>query len=171
MNYVNFWVDVWIDIYLHLWQIGGAYGLASMMSIAISIVLMRYLQNVHHSLINLILGWWGSLQTITLAVIAGVLTVPQGMDIISDNGGFLLMTASGLLFFFGQTSLAVALQLEEAGPVSLVRTSEVVFAFIWQIVFLNVFPDIFRWVLFCEVAYTIFNNLRVGVFKNVNFVW
>jgi drug/metabolite transporter (DMT)-like permease len=109
-----------------------------MLSIAISLVLMRYLQGVHHSLINLILCSWGSLQTIAMALIVGELKFPQGF---SDA---CLMLITGLLVFIGQTFLAIALQLEEAGPVSLLRTSEVVFAFIWQFLFLNIYPDTFR---------------------------
>lgn len=92
-----------------------------MLCIAMTIILMRFLQNVYHGLINLIFGIWGTIQTTTLALAVGVLECPR------DLHDAILMSATGVLFFLGQTFLAVALQFEEAGPVSLVRTSEVVF--------------------------------------------
>lgn len=102
-------------------KIGAGLAFSSMLCIAMTIILMRFLQNVYHGLINLVFGIWGTLQTTTLALAAGVLECPH------DLQDAILMSATGVLFFLGQTFLAVALQFEEAGPVSLVRTSEVVF--------------------------------------------
>ncbi|CAG7821849.1 unnamed protein product, partial [Allacma fusca] len=45
--------------------------------------------------------------------------------------------------FAGQSFFTQALKYEEAGPVSLIRTSEVIFTFLWQMIFLNQLPDIF----------------------------
>ncbi|ODN02168.1 hypothetical protein Ocin01_04506 [Orchesella cincta] len=120
-------------------HIGAGLAFSSMLCIAITIIMMRFLQNVYHGLINLVFGVWGALQTTLLAVALGVLEYPH------DLQDALLMMATGVVFFMGQTFLALALQFEEAGPVSLVRTSEVVFAFIWQFLFLKVSPDIFRY--------------------------
>lgn len=45
--------------------------------------------------------------------------------------------AIGLLGIAGQTFLTKALQIEKAGPVALMRTMDVVLAFILQFLFLN----------------------------------
>jgi drug/metabolite transporter (DMT)-like permease len=50
----------------------------------------------------------------------------------------------GILFGSGALLLAIALHTEEAGIVSLICTSDVVFAFIFQFIFLGDVPDIFR---------------------------
>ncbi|MBN3284172.1 S35G1 protein, partial [Polyodon spathula] len=51
-----------------------------------------------------------------------------------------LLILIGLLGVAGQALLTKALQLEKAGPVALVRTMDVVFAFIFQFFFLNRSP-------------------------------
>ncbi|CAG7825877.1 unnamed protein product, partial [Allacma fusca] len=48
-----------------------------------------------------------------------------------------------IFVFVTQTSTIVALKYEQAGPVSLVKTSSVVFAFIWQYLFLEIIPDVY----------------------------
>lgn len=101
-------------------------------------MLMRYLQNVHYSIINLTSGVWGTLQSAGLALFLDKLTFPRSPT------EALIVTGAGLVFSVGQNFLALSLQLEHAGPVSLLRTSEVIFAFGWQLLFLNVVPDSFR---------------------------
>lgn len=39
--------------------------------------------------------------------------------------------------------LTLALQVEHAGPVAIARTSDIVFAFLWQIIFFKETPNIF----------------------------
>ncbi|XP_042315499.1 solute carrier family 35 member G1 isoform X1 [Sceloporus undulatus] len=51
-----------------------------------------------------------------------------------------LLIAIGLLGLGGQIFLTKALQIEEAGPVAIMKTMDVVFAFILQILFLNHLP-------------------------------
>lgn len=45
--------------------------------------------------------------------------------------------------FAGQVLLTLALQVENAGPVAIARTSDIVFAFIWQILFFKEVPNIY----------------------------
>lgn len=52
----------------------------------------------------------------------------------------LMRTAS---MFTGQILLTLALQLEHAGPVAIARTSDIVFAFIWQILFFKEIPNVY----------------------------
>lgn len=49
-----------------------------------------------------------------------------------------------LLTFLAQICLISALKYEESGPVSLIQSCDVVFAFVWQFLFLSILPDIFR---------------------------
>jgi len=50
----------------------------------------------------------------------------------------------GTLMSLGNTFLVLALQVEEAGVVALIRTSEVVFTFFWQWVISGESPDWIR---------------------------
>ena len=46
-------------------------------------------------------------------------------------------------FVVGQILLTLSLQMENAGPVAIARSSDIVFAFIWQIVFFKDVPNVF----------------------------
>jgi hypothetical protein len=99
---------------------------------------MRYLQNVHHSLINLTFGVFGTIQCVSLTMFLDKLEFPKSLSEAA------IMSTTGFIFCLGQTFLAVALQLEQVGPISLLRSSEVLFAFCLQLIFLKVVPDLFR---------------------------
>lgn len=55
----------------------------------------------------------------------------------------LLIIALALFSFGGQILLTLALQLEDAGPVAVARASDIVFAFIWQIIFFRETPTLY----------------------------
>jgi len=57
----------------------------------------------------------------------------------------MLAIALGVIAFFGQSLFTIALKFEDAGPVALLRTSEVIFTFMWQIMFLAEIPDATRY--------------------------
>ncbi|XP_072095423.1 solute carrier family 35 member G1 isoform X1 [Mobula birostris] len=76
----------------------------------------------------------GSILSMTVVSITREWSLPScGMD-----RAFLILI--GLLGIGGQTFLTKALQIERAGPVSLIKTAEVVLAFILQYLFLNRSP-------------------------------
>lgn len=52
-----------------------------------------------------------------------------------------LVLALAILSFLGQILLTLALQLEQAGPVALARSSDIFFAFIWQMIFFKEAPN------------------------------
>lgn len=54
-----------------------------------------------------------------------------------------LILALALFSFGGQILLTLALQVEQAGPVSIARASDIVFAFIWQIIFFHEIPTLY----------------------------
>lgn len=55
----------------------------------------------------------------------------------------LLIIALAIFSFGGQILLTLALQVEQAGPVSIARCSDIVFAFIWQIIFFQEMPTLY----------------------------
>jgi drug/metabolite transporter (DMT)-like permease len=67
----------------------------------------------------------------------GHLSVPTGL---SDS---LLTGGVALLSFIGQIAIILALKFEQAGPVSLLRSLDVIFGFLLQFAFLGVAPDLF----------------------------
>jgi drug/metabolite transporter (DMT)-like permease len=112
-----------------------------MLCLASNYVILRHLRTVNHALLNLIFSFWGFSESLIISLWLGVLEFPEsGRDI-------LLIIVSAFLSFFAQTCLTLALKYELAGPVSLLRTTEVIFAFVWQLLFLGVIPDIFRYVV------------------------
>lgn len=51
------------------------------------------------------------------------------------------MVVLALFSFGGQILLTLALQMEQAGPVAIARSADIVFAFIWEIIFFNEIPN------------------------------
>lgn len=52
-----------------------------------------------------------------------------------------LVIALGVFSFLGQILLTISLQLEQAGPVAIARSADIVFAFIWQVMFFKEVPN------------------------------
>lgn len=100
-------------------------------------ITLRVLKNLHFSVILVCFSTYSIMQSLSMAWVTGKLCWPKcGME-------RLLMVALGLFSFTGQMLLTIAAQLEEAGLVAIARTIDVVFAFIWQIIFFNEIPSIF----------------------------
>lgn len=104
----------------------------------IIILCIRFLQNVHHGVLNTFLYTWAFVSTLPFAIAFGKLEIPDsGWDLVG-------MLGVGCLWSLGNTFLVLALQVEEAGVVALIRTSEVIFTFFWQMVIVRVYPDLIR---------------------------
>ncbi|OXA63751.1 solute carrier family 35 member G1 [Folsomia candida] len=115
--------------------IGISLAFGIMVIIAIHLVVIRYLSEVHHGVGNLIVMVWGLVQGVILSWAFGHLEIPPFDDILG-------LSISGLCLGLAMTFLVLALQNEEAGVVALVRTSEVIFVFFWQWVIVGTQPDI-----------------------------
>ncbi|ODM95118.1 Solute carrier family 35 member G1 [Orchesella cincta] len=116
--------------------IGVSLAFGCMILATIIILSLRFLQNVHHGVLNTFLYSWAFVSSIPFAIGFGKLEVPDnGWDIVG-------MLGVGVLWSLGNTFLVLALQAEEAGVVALIRTSEVIFTFFWQMVILHIYPDI-----------------------------
>ncbi|KOX76249.1 Solute carrier family 35 member G1 [Melipona quadrifasciata] len=101
-------------------------------------VLLRALKGLHFSVIMTNFGSFALIQTIVISWAIGALCLPRcGTD-------RLLVVALALFALFsfgGQILLTLALQMEQAGPVAIARSADIVFAFFWQVLFFNEIPN------------------------------
>lgn len=99
-------------------------------------IVVRKVKGVHHSVIMFNFGWVAILETATITLATSTLELPEcGLD-------RWLLVLLGVFSFGGQILLTKALQLEQAGPVSVVRSAaDIVFVFIWQVAFFGEVPD------------------------------
>lgn len=100
-------------------------------------VLLRALKGIHFSVIMTNFGSYALVQCLVVAAMIGALCLPQcGHD-------RLLVVALAFFSFLGQILLTVALQVEQAGPVAIARSSDIVFAFCWQVAFFKEAPNVY----------------------------
>lgn len=98
-------------------------------------VLLRALKGLHFSVIMTNFGGFALIQTLIVTWSLGALCWPQcGYE-------RLLIVALALFSFGGQILLTLSLQLEQAGPVAIARSADIVFAFIWQVLFFEEIPN------------------------------
>lgn len=108
---------------------GPVSALSSTLFGANAYVLLRALKSVHFSVIMTNFGAFGFIYSILIGLWLGGLCLPMcGTERI-------LVLALAIFSFFGQILLTLALKLEQAGPVSIGRSCDIVFAFIWQVIF------------------------------------
>jgi drug/metabolite transporter (DMT)-like permease len=116
---------------------GGIAAFSATLFGANAYVLLRVLKGLHFSVIMINFGFFALLETLFISWVLGVLCLPQcGLE-------RLLVIALGAFSFGGQILLTVSLQIEQAGPVSIARTADIVFAFIWQVLFFKEVPNIY----------------------------
>ncbi|OQR77201.1 solute carrier family 35 member G1-like [Tropilaelaps mercedesae] len=115
---------------------GTAAALASTVFSASVYVLLRKLRDTDPFVVLLNLGWVAVIETALLTLIFGRFTLPRtGCD-------QLLVIGLALCSFFGQVCLTLALQSEQAGPVSVVRSSaDIALVFVWEVFFLKIFSQ------------------------------
>ncbi|XP_011698104.1 PREDICTED: solute carrier family 35 member G1 [Wasmannia auropunctata] len=98
-------------------------------------VLLRALKDLHFSVIMTNFGSFALIQTTLISWAIGALCMPHcGTD-------RLLVVALALFSFAGQILLTLALQIEQVGPVAIARSTDIVFAFFWQVLFFNEIPN------------------------------
>lgn len=98
-------------------------------------VLLRALKGLHFSVIMTNFGGFALVYTFIVCWSIGALCWPQcGIDRV-----FVIIL--GIFSFLGQILLTLSLQLEQAGPVAIARCADIVFAFIWQIIFFGERPS------------------------------
>ena len=93
-------------------------------------------KGLHHSVILFNFSLVAIMETSIITYSLGEFKLPK-----TSHGPWLLMLV-GILSFYGQLMLTKALQAEEAGLVSVTRaSSEVIFAFLFQIAIFKEIPD------------------------------
>ncbi|MCL4156990.1 UNVERIFIED_CONTAM: hypothetical protein GTU68_030645 [Idotea baltica] len=98
-------------------------------------VMLRVLKNLHYSVVLLDFA-------VVALFITPTVTFASTQGCVPPCGSRRWMIiAIGILSFLGQVLKTKALQLEEAGPVAIARTADVIFAFIWQFLFFGETPD------------------------------
>ncbi|CAL8099506.1 unnamed protein product [Orchesella dallaii] len=118
--------------------IGVALAFSCMLCITFTIITLKFLENVFHGIVNLVFGLWGTLQCLLVSFLCGTLSIP------TEWPDMWKIFATAVLFYLGQAFITLALKYEDAGPVGLLRSTEVIFCFVWQFLFLDVVPDIYR---------------------------
>lgn len=100
-------------------------------------VLLRALKGIHFSVIMTNFGAFALVMCVSVTVgVGGLCLPPCGID-------RWLIVALAFFSFLGQILLTMALQMEQAGPVAIARSSDIVFAFVWQVLFFEEIPNRF----------------------------
>jgi len=104
-----------------------------------TVLTLRVVRKIHVSVVILVYGLITFTGGLLLCLIIGEFTFPQ-------NGLHWIYGVSiAALTYISQWTLTLALKFEQAGPIALVRCSEIVFSFAWDFIFLGVHPDPFRY--------------------------
>jgi drug/metabolite transporter (DMT)-like permease len=106
----------------------------AMVIISIVYVLLRKMRHIHYSTILFTYSLWAVIQSGSLVFIMDVWSIPNCLL------GNLSIVGIGALANLGQICMTKALQLESAGGVGIVRTTDIVFVYIWQWTILGVSP-------------------------------
>ena len=114
--------------------VGAALAVSSALLLSAAYIALRRLQTVHWSSTVLVFGAVGSLMSYSLWLGTGARGSPSGA------AQWLLVAAMGGLTVLMQLAFTVACQLEQAGPVAVMRTCEIAFAVVWQVVFFDSVP-------------------------------
>ncbi|XP_050667438.1 solute carrier family 35 member G1 [Leptidea sinapis] len=98
-------------------------------------VLLRVLKGLHFSVIMTNFGAIAIIQTLFYSFVFGVLCMPN-----CGTERFLVVCLA-LFSYLGQILLTMSLQMEQAGPVAIARSADIVFAFLWQVMFFEEIPS------------------------------
>lgn len=100
---------------------------------ALSIVLTRKCKDVHFSILLLHFGLWSFKFSVGLVLFHGSLMISGGSLINADLQQWILAVVIAVAGLAGGILLTRALNLESAGKVAVVRSLEIVMAFIVQV--------------------------------------
>jgi len=117
--------------------IGIGLACGSLICAALIVIITRKIRDVHFSVMTIVFGVIGLAQAYALTQYFNDFQTPQ------EFYDTILVVGLAIVSFLGQMTIIMATQFEQAGPVSLIRTCDVVFGFILQFVFLGVIPTMF----------------------------
>ncbi|XP_021959979.1 solute carrier family 35 member G1 isoform X2 [Folsomia candida] len=117
--------------------IGTALACGSLFCSALIVIITRKIREVHFALMICVFGIIGVAQAAIMAH-----TLGHGhLDVPTQLEDLLLTVGVATFSFFGQSAIVLALKFEQAGPVALLRSCDVIFGFILQFLVLHIVPD------------------------------
>ncbi|XP_045770222.1 solute carrier family 35 member G1 [Maniola jurtina] len=119
-------------------------------------VLLRVLKGLHFSVIMTNFGAIAIVQTLFYSFVFGVLCMPN-----CGTERFLVVCLA-IFSYLGQILLTMSLQMEQAGPVAIARSADIVFAFLWQVMFFDEIPSKYS---VCGAVLVLSSVLLVGLRK------
>lgn len=118
--------------------LGVALALGCMVCATSTFVILRRLRELSYAVLNLSFGLWGSMETLFLSAIIWRFDLPAS----AYHWGLALSLAT--LSFVSQLCMTLSFKFETASVISLIRTLDVIFTFIWQFIVFQIVPDRFR---------------------------
>lgn len=112
---------------------------AAMLCLSTKFAVTRKIKETHYLLMTLFLGGCGFVISFLL-----FLAFEDFTSIIPKQWEEYLLVGGLVSAFLSIACINLALKNEDAGPVSLIRSCDVIFAFLFQYVFLAVIPDTLR---------------------------
>lgn len=100
-------------------------------------ILLRMLKSLHHTVIIFNFSLVSLFITLPLILYTGDFCLPP----FGYKRWMIVLLA--VLSFLGQILKTKALQMEEAGPIAIARSADVIFAYLWQFLFFQEVPDLF----------------------------
>ncbi|XP_075588556.1 solute carrier family 35 member G1 [Dermatophagoides farinae] len=123
----------------HLYGVLAA--LSSLIFSSSVFIFIRKAKGAHHAVIMFNFGWVAIIETIILTTLLNGFSMPR------TPFEWYLIVVLAVFSFCGQMLLTRSLQLEQAGPVSVVRaTTDITLAFLWQLIIFKETPDL--WSIF-----------------------
>ena len=118
---------------------GVLYALGAMLLSSVVYCILRYLKDVHFSVFSLFIGAAGLVLGLGMTLGLDELVLPRTWQDYS------MFTVIALLVCISSIAIVIALQNEEAFVVSLVRSCDVIFSFIWEMCISQKYPDWYRY--------------------------
>lgn len=123
----------------HLYGVLAA--LSSLIFSSSVFIFIRKAKGAHHAVIMFNFGWVAIIETTILTTLLNGFSMPR------TPFEWYLIVVLAVFSFCGQMLLTRSLQLEQAGPVSVVRaTTDITLAFLWQLIIFKETPDL--WSIF-----------------------
>ncbi|XP_074594850.1 solute carrier family 35 member G1-like [Brevipalpus obovatus] len=113
------------------WVLGVVIALFGSLTRAVNVICLRQMKLTPSSVVIFYFSLSGVLQSLI------VLLVMQDLKFPNNVNDILLLLGVGTFTSLGQYFQTVALKIEEAGPVSMARTLDIVMSFVYQITLLN----------------------------------
>jgi len=117
---------------------GSLFAVGALFSLSLKFVVTRSIKETHFLTMTFFLGACGFVIAFPLFI-----SLEDWNSILPKTSFEFLLTSGLLLGFCAVVSINLALKMEAAGTVALVRSLDVIFAFLLQFVFLGEIPDMF----------------------------